>query len=78
MDPLSVVTTLISVTQYLITIAEKVQQNREECKRLAKHADDVVRLIQTECKDGVPSDLEARLVKLSKCALFMLLRLTVR
>lgn len=69
MDPLSVITTLISITRYLITVAEKVKQNSQECKRLAKHVDGIVRVIQTECRDGVPKDLEARLVKLSKCVI---------
>ena len=78
MDPLGVVTTLISLTRYLITVAEKVQQNSEECKCLAKHADEVVQLIQSECKDGVPDDLEARLIKLSKCVLFVLPHGTAR
>ena len=66
MDALAVVTTLVGVTRYLIEVVDKVQQNREECKRLAEHADEVVRFIHKNYKTGLPKDLELRLLNLSE------------
>lgn len=66
MDAIAVVTTLVGVTRYLIEVVDKVQQNREECKRLAEHADEVVQFIHKNYKAGLPKDLELRLVNLSE------------
>lgn len=66
MEPLGALTTLVGQTRYLVDIAETMQQNKEECKRLVKHADEAVGLVQNECVEGVPVDLDLKLVKLSK------------
>jgi hypothetical protein len=52
MDPLSILSTLISVTKYLQGVSDKVQQNRDECQRLAIHARDVFAMIEVEIRDG--------------------------
>ena len=65
MDPLSFVTVLVKVTGCLVEVVEKVQQNREECKRLAEHADEVVRFIHKKYNDGMPKHLELCLLDLS-------------
>ena len=66
MEPLGVIAPLVSLTRYLVDVADTVHQSSEECQRLAKRADEIVGLIQNECMGGVPVDLEAKLVKLSK------------
>lgn len=67
MDPLGIATTLVSLARHLGDVAEKVQQNREECRRLSKHAQEVAGLVDQEYKSGAPSDLQGRLAKLSEC-----------
>ena len=66
MDPLSIVTTLYSVVKFLRDTADKVQQNRQECIRLADHAENVLVFIEDEVKRGVSEDVLARLSKLKR------------
>lgn len=67
MDPLDPLTSLIGVIRYLRDVAEKVQQNREECRRLAAHANDVLRLVEIEIRNGASVDVLSRLEKLTRC-----------
>ena len=64
MDPLGTVQAVIGSIQYLISIADKVKENGEECRRLCDHASRFIGLVETEYRDGVPSKLATRLVKL--------------
>ncbi|KDQ12658.1 hypothetical protein BOTBODRAFT_414223 [Botryobasidium botryosum FD-172 SS1] len=67
MDGLGAVSTLFSAVVYLKGVADQVQQNREECQKFARHAEDVLRLIEAECERGVPPDVVARLSNLERC-----------
>ena len=69
MDPLGTSQAVLGAIQYLRSIAEKVKENGEECKRLCSHASAIVDLVQAECRNGVPSKLGKRLAKLEGCAL---------
>ena len=64
MDPLSILSSLITAVNYLYTACEKVKENREECRRLCKDVNTIVELVQQECKDDIPPALKTRLVKL--------------
>lgn len=67
MDPISIVTNLIGLAQYLNEVAEQVQQNREECEAFTQHAQAVLELIQSECERGnIPRNLVQRLEKLER------------
>jgi hypothetical protein len=66
MDPLGTISALFSIVKYLRDVADKVQQNREECKRLADHAEAVLALIETEVARGISADVAGRLGKLKR------------
>jgi hypothetical protein len=68
MDPftVTVLSTLASVINYLYAASEKVQQNREECRRLATHTDVVLKLIKGEIDRGVSPALLERLHSLKR------------
>jgi hypothetical protein len=68
-DPIGIISTIISVIGYIRTAADKVEQNRDECIRLGDHAEDVLRLIKEEIKNGASIDVERRLLKLKRLVL---------
>jgi hypothetical protein len=68
MDPLGILTCLVGVAQYIYNASETVQQNKEECRRLAIHANAVFRLIQSEIDRGVSPDLLEKLQHLKRQA----------
>jgi hypothetical protein len=63
---MDLLTPCIHVVRYLRDVAKSIQQNREECLRLADHADEVLGLIDTEIKNGASSDIPPRLKKLKR------------
>ena len=66
MDPLGTVQFVLGTINYLKTEVDKVRENKHECKRLCSHAGALSRLIKTEFKGGVPSNVQRRLSKLAK------------
>jgi hypothetical protein len=46
MDPLGTITTVISVINYLVNAANKIQQNRTECLALGDHARALIAVLQ--------------------------------
>ncbi|TFK52892.1 kinase-like protein [Heliocybe sulcata] len=48
MDPISLIHTIISVGLYVKGVADKVQQNREECERLSTHISEVLDFIEEQ------------------------------
>lgn len=66
MDPLGTLTSIFGLASALIAVVDKVQQNREECRRLATHVCKVALLIQGKCVHGLPQDVKMRLVNLSR------------
>ncbi|KAF7797649.1 hypothetical protein EIP86_008849 [Pleurotus ostreatoroseus] len=65
MDPLGTVQFVLGTINYLKTEVDKVRENKHECKRLCSHAGALSRLIKTEFKGGVPSNVQRRLSKLA-------------
>jgi hypothetical protein len=63
MDPIGAITALLGVVNYLRTASDKIKQNREECHRLANHAEAILRLIEVEIRNGAPVDVIQRLTK---------------
>jgi hypothetical protein len=65
-DPVGIITTIIKVIGYIRTAADKIEQNREECRCLANHAEDVLGLIKGEVGGGASADVLGRLSKLKR------------
>ena len=55
-EPLSILTTVLAVANYLLAIADKVQQNRDELRRLATHSKTLVKLVQREVGKDVRAE----------------------
>ena len=55
-EPLSILTTVLAVANYLLAIADKVQQNRDELRRLAPHSKTLVKLVQREVGKDVRAE----------------------
>jgi hypothetical protein len=65
-DPVGIITAIFSIIGYIRNAADKVQQNREECRRLATHTEDVLTLIKEEIEKGISSEALKRLNQLQK------------
>ena len=66
MDPVGTLVSLVSAVNYLYEASEKVQQNKEECRRFAAHANDVFMMIQGEIDDGISPRLLEKLQRLKR------------
>lgn len=56
-DPISVLATLGTVAKTLYTLAQTAQQNREECKRLVSHTENLCEQLWVVCGENVPEGL---------------------
>jgi len=65
MDASSALSALASVIKYLYQLAEQAKQNKEECKRLATHADTLYRSLDSQSRPNMPEDLVKRIQRLS-------------
>ena len=55
-EPISILTTILAVANYLLAVADKVQQNRDELRRLATHAKTLVKLVEREVGKDVQTN----------------------
>ena len=65
MDPISSIQTLASVVSYLLEVAKKMKENKEECQRLCEHTGHILSIVRDETKGNVPPKLDLRLGALS-------------
>jgi hypothetical protein len=65
-DPVGIITTILAVIGYIRAAADKVEQNREQCYRLATHAEAVLALIKEETENVPSADVLKRLGKIKR------------
>lgn len=63
---IAIVAMLAGVVKDLHNIANKVQENQEQCLRLCLHINSILDVLEEECKNGPPPMLAKRIMKLSR------------
>ena len=62
----AILVTLASAIQGLSAIAEKVQENKQQCKRLCLDLDKLMAILQDACSNGVPPKVAPKVIKLAR------------
>ena len=62
----AILLTLVGAIQELSAIADKVQENRQQCKRLCLDLDRLMKLLENLCSNGVPPKVAPKVIKLAR------------